>query len=168
MQKWMQNDENEDPQTELGVEDGGVRKKRRGGNNASKRTTRSSSCTAGSVIDGNICDNDRGGQHRCWKNREEDHQTGETATSAMMMMNLWSFGGTMECLHPETIHLLAADVAANVEPGMLLTMEVLLHQETIHLLAVAEEELRTETQIPAYKTCKFTDNNSDTGMHPIL
>jgi hypothetical protein len=75
---------------------------------------------------------------------------------------------TMEGLHPETIHLLAADVAANVEPGMLLTMEVLLHQETIHLLAVAEEELRTETQIPAYKTCKFTDNNSDTGMHPIL
>jgi hypothetical protein len=139
MQKWMQNDENEDPQTELGVEDGGVRKKRRGGNNASKRTTRSSSCTAGSVIDGNICDNDRGGQHRCWKNREEDHQTGETATSAMMMMNLWSFGGTMECLHPETIHLLAADLKADLEmrtlePGTLSTMEG-LHPETIHSLS---------------------------------
>ncbi len=62
MQKWMQNDENEDRQTELGVEDGGVRKKRRGGNNASKWTTRSSSPTAGSVVDGNVCDNDRGGE----------------------------------------------------------------------------------------------------------
>jgi hypothetical protein len=54
------NDENEDPQMELGVEDGIVRKKtrRQGGNNASSRTTRSNS-TGGGQVDYNEGDNDR-------------------------------------------------------------------------------------------------------------
>jgi hypothetical protein len=72
---------------------------------------------------------------------------------------------TLEGLHAEIIHLLAVDIAANVEPGMLFTMEV-LHHEAIHLLAVTEEELRTETRIPTSKACKLTDNDSDTEMHP--
>ena len=41
---------------------------------------------------------------------------------------------TMEGLHPETIHLLAADVTANLETGTSSAMEG-LHPETIHLLA---------------------------------
>ena len=58
------NDENEDPQRERGVEDGvGQKKKRRqGGNNASSRTTRSNSAGGGRVVDDNEGENDREGE----------------------------------------------------------------------------------------------------------
>jgi hypothetical protein len=42
---------------------------------------------------------------------------------------------TMECLHPETLHLLAVEVAPNLEIGTPITVEGILHQETIHSVA---------------------------------